>query len=123
LGAILCIDDDAQFCKAIADALREAGHHTVTARTAGEGLRLLTDVELAIVDLNLRGLPGDEVVRAIREVRPIPVILTSGVEPSDGRAIARSCGARHFLPKPFDLDELLAVVETLLAEAALATGS
>lgn len=122
MGAILCIDDDAQFCRAISDALHEAGHRTETARTAGEGLSLLTGVDLAIVDLNLRGLPGDELVKAILEVSSIPVVLTSGVEPADGKAIARTCGARHFLAKPFDLDELLTVVETLLAERR-ATGS
>lgn len=123
MGSILCIDDDASFCRAVADALQDAGHRAMTARTAGEGLRAIDGVDIAIVDLNLRGLQGDELVRAIREVRDIPVILTSGVPPADGKVLARSCGARHFLAKPFDLDELLAVVETLLAEARLATGS
>lgn len=114
---ILCIDDDAQFCEAIAGVLTDVGYHTFTARTAGEGLAHVKDVALAIVDLHLRGLPGDELVRAIREVRQIPVILTSGVPAEDGREIARRCGAAHFLPKPFDLDELLRVVDTLLGEA------
>lgn len=101
-------------------ALRLGGFTPLTARTAGEGLRLLPSVELAIVDLNLSGLPGDEVCRAIREVRGIPVILTSGAPSSEGRALARSCGAAHFLRKPFPLEELLQVVGTLVAEAASA---
>ncbi|WP_373048467.1 response regulator [Vulgatibacter sp.] len=115
--AILCIDDDPQFCDAIAGVLADAGYRAVAARTAGEGLQHAREIDLAIVDLHLRGLSGDELVRAIREVRPIPVILTSGVPPEDGRLIARRCGAQHFLAKPFDLDELLRVVDTLLGEA------
>jgi DNA-binding response OmpR family regulator len=114
---ILCIDDDHLFCEAIASSLRDAGYRAFTACTVGDGLELLDRADLVIVDLNLQGLPGDSVVRAIREVRTIPVILTSGASADDGRAIARSCGAQHFLPKPFDLDELLRVVRTLLAEA------
>lgn len=118
--AILCIDDDPQFCDAIAGVLADAGYAAVAARTAGEGLQHVRDVELAIVDIHLRGLSGEELVRAIREVRQIPVILTSGVPPEDGRIIARRCGAQHFLAKPFDLDELLRVVDTLLGDARAA---
>jgi DNA-binding response OmpR family regulator len=119
--AILCIDDDPQFCDAIAGVLGDAGYRAVAARTAGEGLQHARIVELAIVDLHLRGLSGEELVRAIREVRPdVPVILTSGVPPEDGKLIARRCGAQHFLPKPFDLDELLRVVDTLLGDARAA---
>ena len=114
---ILCIDDDPQFCDAIAGALADAGYRALSARTAGEGLQHAREVDLAIVDLHLRGLSGDELVRAIREVRSIPVILTSGVQLEEGRAIARRCCAQHFLAKPFDLDELLRVVDTLLGEA------
>jgi len=115
--AILCIDDDPQFCHAIAQVLADAGYRPLTFRTAGEGLRTNEPVELAIVDLNLRGLGGDEVVRTLRDLREIPVILTSGIPSDEGRSIARRCGAQHFLAKPFDLDELLRVVDTLLGDA------
>ena len=115
--AILCIDDDPRFCAAIAGALADAGYEAVAARTAGEGLQSAAAIDLAIVDLHLRGLSGDALVRAIREVREIPIILTSGVSPEDGRLVAQRCGAQHFLPKPFDVDELLRVVDTLLGEA------
>lgn len=114
---ILCIDDDPLFCEAIASVLRDAGYRPHTAGTVGDGLQLLADAELVIVDLNLQGIPGDALVRAIREVRTMPVILTSGAPAAEGRAIARACGAQHFLPKPFEFDELLRVVRTLLAEA------
>lgn len=114
---ILCIDDDRLFCDAIAAVLGDAGYEVRTAGTVGDGLEQLEGVDLAIVDLNLQGLPGDGLVRAIREVRNLPVILTSGAPAAEGRAIARSCGAQHFLPKPFDIDELLPVVRTLIAES------
>lgn len=115
--AILCIDDDPQFCDAIRNVLEDAGYRALAARTAGEGLQRAREIELAIVDVHLRGLSGEEVVRALREVHRIPVILTSGVAPEEGRQVARRCGAQHFLAKPFDLDELLRVVDTLLGEA------
>lgn len=115
--AILCIDDDPQFCDAIAGVLSDAGYRAIATRTAGEGLRYAREADLAIVDLHLRGLPGDGLVRSIREVHSIPVILTSGVHPEDGKQIARGCGAQHFLAKPFELDELLRVVDTLLSQA------
>ena len=108
--AILCIDDDPQFCDAIATVLADAGYSTQFALTAGDGLQRARESDLAIVDIHLRGLSGEEVVRAIKEVRDIPVILTSGFEPDEGKLAARRCGAQHFLAKPFDLDELLKVV-------------
>lgn len=115
--AILCIDDDPQFCDAIAAVLGDAGYQAHSALTAGDGLQRAKESDLAIVDIHLRGLSGEEVVRAIKEVRNIPVILTSGFAPDEGRLAARRCGAQHFLAKPFDLDELLRVVETLLCDA------
>lgn len=74
--------------------------------------------DLAICDLMLPGLPGEEVVALIRSKSTVPILVTSAKAQVVDRVALLRMGADDYLVKPFDLDELSARVEALLRRSA-----
>jgi CheY-like chemotaxis protein len=99
---------------------RRPGIQLLTAMQGSLGLQLARErrPELILLDLNLPDVPGDVVLRQIRqdpELREIPVVMISGdAIPSQVQRIL-DLGARAYITKPFDLQELLRVVDELIA--------
>jgi PAS domain S-box-containing protein len=77
--------------------------------------------DLILLDIQLPGMDGYEVLRRLRDdplTRDIPVVAVSAnAMPSDLQA-GHSAGFDSYLPKPVDMDTLLAIVERLLSDAA-----
>ena len=110
---IALIDDDISLTAPLACALEEAGYTVLTGTNGPQGIAILEKpvVDLAIVDIVLTGhIDGLTVVREARRHHPtLRVILTSGKPPPPGfERVA------PFLPKPFRVNELLAIVERAL---------
>ncbi|QGY39540.1 response regulator [Pseudodesulfovibrio cashew] len=113
---ILIIDDDAKLRKMIGDYLagydygvRELADGTDVAEQVG---RLRPAV--VILDVMMPGRDGFEVLSDIRRVSKVPVImLTAKGDPSD-RVVGLEMGADDYLPKPFNLRELLARIRAAL---------
>lgn len=111
---ILYVEDNDYISQSIAELLATPERHIVcVADGAGarEALRQHT-VHLLMTDINLPDGSGLDVAReALRQNPELPVIVCSG---HDLRDIARSLGpTAHPLRKPFELDELEALVERL----------
>ena len=74
--------------------------------------------DLILLDLRLPDMPGDELVRRLRE-RPtladIPIIAISGDTLSEQRQRMKDLAIADFIPKPFDIDEFERVVNRYLA--------
>ncbi|RYG02794.1 MAG: response regulator, partial [Chitinophagaceae bacterium] len=71
---------------------------------------------LVVLDLWMPVLSGDQVLKMIREnavTKDVPVIVISAS--TDGKEIANKAGATAFLAKPFDVDELINMVEKYVA--------
>jgi two-component system chemotaxis response regulator CheY len=82
------------------------------AASAAEGLGLIEDrkPELVLLDVMMPHVDGWEMLRQIQErygVGSIPVLMFSGQVDEDGQRLASSSGARGFVGKGFDLDELV----------------
>jgi CheY-like chemotaxis protein len=112
---ILIIDDDPAILGTVAEILHDEGY---SVRTAGNGLEGLAALEqqlpaLVLLDMRMPVLDGWGFVQALRErgLRVPFVVLTAA---QDARRWAQEVGATGFLAKPFDLVELLAVVERLM---------
>ena len=109
---ILIIDDDPAIRSTVAEILQDEGYRV---RTAGDGLEGLAALEqqlpaLILLDMRMPVLDGWGVARALRERGvQIPFVVLTAAQ--DARRWAEEVGAIGFLPKPFDLLELLAVVE------------
>jgi two-component system response regulator MprA len=119
---VLIADDD----RAIRDSLRRAlalnGYQVMA---VADGVEALATVRRApqdalVLDVMMPGVDGLGVCRVLRaegDTTPI-LMLTARVETSD-RVAGLDAGADDYLPKPFDLDELLARLRALLRRAAM----
>ena len=119
----LVVDDDPGLL-GLLTRLLELEELDVTAVMSGEAALAAAREErpdLAILDVNLPGLSGYEVCRALRELYgpTLPIVFVSGArtEPYD-RVAGLLLGADDYLVKPFAPDELLARVRALLRRAA-----
>jgi len=73
--------------------------------------------DLVILDVNLPGISGFEVLRTMKQndrVARVPVLMLSASTLETYRELARTLGAAHFLPKPFEISKLVSVVSGLL---------
>lgn len=116
MSAIIVIaDDDPAIRDLLAIVLGEAGHTVHAARDGDEALALLHRhrPHLLVTDHQMPGLTGTELLAhmAATPVDATPTLLISAVRPAPAAPPPPSL----FLAKPFDLDDLLALVTRLLA--------
>ena len=127
-GSILLADDEEKILKTLGRALREEGHDVVTTPHALEAQRLLVErsFDLLVIDYLMPERTGLEVIRDLvastpEGERPAIVIMTAhGTVESAVEAM--KLGARDYLQKPFDVDELLVTARRLLEEQRTRTG-
>ncbi len=120
-GKVLVVDDDAEIGHAACLRLGAAGFGTTVALNGLEGLdRAIAELPQAIVlDVRMPGIDGLEVLARLKRqpvTRPIPVIVLSASMRDEQAAL--DCGARYFLRKPYNGEELLVAVEAAIREAA-----
>lgn len=120
---LLIVEDDADFAAALARAMKKRGYEVAVAGDADEA-RVVADrfaPELAVVDLKLPGESGLRVVAMLAARIPLPVIVVLTGYASIATAVeAMRLGARHYLAKPADPDEILAALLRDQPGAALA---
>ncbi len=107
---VLLVEDDDVLRRRLARALRERGFEVVEASTAGDAARLAGEAALthALVDLRLADGSGLDVVRAVAAASPgTSVVVLTGYGSIATALEAVRLGARHYLTKPADVDEIL----------------
>ncbi|MFC4563098.1 response regulator transcription factor [Nocardiopsis mangrovi] len=118
---VLIADDDRAIRESLERALQLEGY---AVRTASDGVQAIAavhadPVDLLVLDVMMPGVDGLGVCRVLRaegDRTPI-MMLTARVETPD-RVAGLDAGADDYLPKPFELDELLARLRALLRRAA-----
>jgi two-component system NtrC family response regulator len=111
---ILIIDDEPTLRESLQVALSASGYEVQTARTGEEGLTLFTreNPDLILLDHWLPGINGDLVLQRIKEADPeIPVIIMTAQGSVDLAVQSMKMGAFDFLVKPFELDQIEALVQ------------
>ena len=113
---ILVVDDEAKIVRLLQVYLEQAGFQVVS---AGDGRSALTRFEceqpnLVILDLNLPGLDGLEVCRAIRDVSHVPVLMLTARDEEADKLTGLELGADDYVIKPFSPREVVARVRTVL---------
>ena len=117
---ILVVDDEVGMREGCRRALASQGFQVSTAENGAEGLHKLREKPYALVllDAMMPGMSGLELLGAIHEYDPdIICIVITGYATVDLAARAMKQGAYDFLPKPFTLDELSAVVNRGIEES------
>ena len=119
---ILIVDDDPDIRELLNIRLRKAGYETAFATDAISAISAARreSPDLIVLDLGLPGGEGYTVMerlRAIASLGWVPVVVVSARDPAANRERALEAGAKAFLAKPIDMDELLATVERELGAA------
>jgi DNA-binding response OmpR family regulator len=118
---ILVIDDDAGVRDTIRRTLDGHPYEVITAENGEHGLSVCrsTPPDLVITDIVMPTMEGLQTIRELRRERPtLPIIAISAGgrgRRHDFLEIARQLGAWEILVKPFDPDELVALIESCLA--------
>lgn len=119
-GRLLIVDDDAALLRALEMTLRAAGYDVRTARSGADALIRLAQLQpdLIISDIRMPGMDGHTLVRTLRDAprtKLIPVVFLTAKDTKDDRIAGFRAGVDGYLTKPFEPDELLAVVASILA--------
>jgi len=119
---VLVIDDDQATCKLLTDVLESKGYSVRSAAGGPEALQVVKSdpVNVVLTDLKMPAMNGFEVLAAMREVNPeIVVIIMTGFGSIATAVEAMKRGANNYVTKPFNLEELLLVLEKELEGKAL----
>ena len=119
MKTILVIEDDKYIRPTLVAALRRHGYEVLDAGNGTVGLEMALShhPHLVLSDVNLPGLSGIEVLKALRshpETADIPVILMTGEPEKTDARFSMEHGADDYLPKPFAPEQLLATVQARL---------
>lgn len=115
---VLIVDDQESQRKTLSIALRLDGFDVACAACATDALQSLSErsCDVAIVDLMMPGINGLQLARQLRTLFPnIKVVLTSAYHLSERQLRQAECGVIGFVPKPFQIAEL---VEFLRSKAS-----
>ena len=127
-GSILLADDEEKILKTLGRALRDDGHEVITASNAKDASRLLAErsFDLLIIDFLMPDRTGLDVIRdlaagAPESERPAVVMMTAHGS-IESAVEAMKLGARDYLQKPFEVDELLVLARRALEDQRARTG-
>jgi DNA-binding NarL/FixJ family response regulator len=116
---ILVADDDLGTRLSISDYLEVTGYFVISAENGREALKLVEDYQphLIVTDITMPQMDGYELVRQIRQrpaLRLLPVVFLTARTETQARVRGYQTGCDVYLSKPFELQELGAVVRNLL---------
>lgn len=121
---ILVVDDEPGIRLAISDYLEMAGYSVISAKNVREALSMLETYHphLLISDIKMPGKDGYELVKQVRQkpqFRLLPVIFLTECNSTQERIQGYRVGCDIYLPKPFELEELGAVIRNLLERSQI----
>lgn len=113
---ILIIEDDTTINSLLCGILKKSGYEveSCTDGLTGYNMALDKDYQLILIDLMLPMKSGEEILRALREVKKTPVIVLSAKNDVHNRIELLRLGADDFICKPFDIDEVILRIEAVL---------
>ncbi|MBI2379684.1 MAG: nitrogen regulation protein NR(I) [Gammaproteobacteria bacterium] len=118
---ILVVDDDASLRFVLDKAFAKAGFRVSLADSGEAALKVLrreAGIAAVLSDVRMPGLSGTDFLTQCRAEFPtLPVVIMTAHSDLDAAVAAYQGGAFEYLPKPFDLDEAVAVLERALAES------
>ncbi|MDO8596193.1 MAG: response regulator, partial [Sulfuricaulis sp.] len=115
---VLVVEDDAGIGGGLKKELNAEGYEVVVAARGDDGLlqAKAQPFDVVITDLKMPGLSGLELVEQLHATRPkLPIILMTAFGTTETAIEATKLGAYDYLLKPFDMAELLGLVEKAVA--------
>ncbi|MEG2000589.1 MAG: response regulator transcription factor [Evtepia sp.] len=122
---ILVVEDEVDLCDSIAEGLELDGYAVDVCYNGNEAYDLLMTetYDLTILDLNLPGMDGMEVLEAVRQRRDVKVLILSARSSVSDKVLGLDMGANDYLSKPFEFEELEARIRNLLRRSFIQENS
>ena len=120
---VLVVEDDPNIARLLHISLAQQGYHVLLATRGEQALEICREqhVDIIVLDIRLPDISGHEVgvaLRAAPQTQSIPIIvLTAFTERQDKLDTYRLVRAEHFIGKPFDIEELISVIDIHLEAA------
>ncbi len=113
---VLIIDDDTDLCALLKQQIQAEQMQVDCRHTGREGLAAFSkdSYQLVVLDVMMPGLGGFEVLEEIRASSSVPVLMLTAKGDSASKVRGLRSGADDYLAKPFDIDEFLARVSSLI---------
>lgn len=114
---ILIVEDEIDLCDTIAEGLQIDGYAVDTCYDGEEAYELIATetYDLVVLDLNLPGMDGIDILTEIRkENKELKVLILSARASVSDKVLGLDTGANDYLAKPFDFEELEARIRSLL---------
>jgi signal transduction histidine kinase len=120
MPTILIVDDSLSYLGALLDRLEQHGFLVVLAQTAAEGLLRaeFAEPDLILLDVVMPGIDGFEACRRLKAgktTKDIPVIFMTGLTDPKQKVTGFDAGGVDYITKPFQIEEVLARINTHLA--------
>ncbi|MGZ3429989.1 MAG: response regulator transcription factor, partial [Polyangia bacterium] len=117
-GPVLIVDDERDLRTLVDFNLRQAGFTTAQAATGAEALARARSLNprVIVLDLNLPDVSGMDVCRLLRAdpaTRDLPILMLTARDAESDRVQGLELGADDYLPKPFNVRELVLRVESV----------
>lgn len=114
---ILIVEDEVDLCDSIAEGLQIDGYAVDTCYDGENAYELITTetYDLVILDLNLPGMDGIDILTEVRkQTKDLKVLILSARGSVSDKVLGLDIGANDYLTKPFDFEELEARIRSLL---------
>lgn len=116
MNSILIIDDDRELCALIKRSVLSENIAADFCNTGKEGLTKLKEkqYQLVILDIMMPGMDGFETLEQIRKENSLPILMFTSKNDSASKVRGLRAGADDYLTKPFNMDELMARIVSLI---------
>ena len=119
MKTILTVDDSASLRQMVSFVLRGAGYEVTEAVDGLDALSKLNgrDLDLVLSDINMPRMDGIELTRKLRampQYKFVPIVLLTTESHPEKKQEGKAAGATAWIVKPFNPDQLLAVVKKVV---------
>jgi len=116
---IMVIDDSEVIRQVVTETLKSAGYNTIQAEDGVDALSKLKgkQVHLMICDVNMPNMDGITFIKEVKKLdehKFTPIIMLTTVMSEEKKAEGRAAGARAWMVKPFQPDQMLSAVAKLI---------
>lgn len=117
---LLIVDDQQGVRRLLYEAFSDEGYHVKMAGGGQEALKMVSQEmpDLILLDIKMPFMNGLETLRELRKIGPeVPVLMMTAYGELEVVESAKKMGVRHYITKPFDLNEVRLLVKGILLES------